>query len=74
MLTEQIKDILEEGDSAVVEQEKEKIHTIVEKLPYTHLSLKGWGEKDYMERFNSPIWEESVSYTHLDVYKRQGLL
>ena len=58
MLTEQIKDILEEGDSAVVEQEKEKIHTIVEKLPYTHLSLKGWGEKDYMERFNSPIWEE----------------
>ena len=31
--------------------------------------------KDYAEKFNVPAWYTSidaVSYTHLDVYKRQG--
>ena len=34
------------------------IRAIVEKLPYSNLSLEGWGQEDYMDRFNSPVWEE----------------
>lgn len=57
-LTEQIKEVLTDAEEQQVEEEKKEIRTIVEKLPYSNLSLKGWGEKDYMERFNSPVWEE----------------
>ena len=57
-LTEQIKEVLTDAEERQVEEEKKAIRTIVEKLPYSNLSLKGWGEKDYMERFNSPVWEE----------------
>ena len=57
-LTEQIKEVLTDAEEQQVEEEKKAIRTIVEKLPYSNLSLKGWGEKDYMERFNSPVWEE----------------
>ena len=57
-LTEQIKEVLTDAEEQQVEEEKKAIRAIVEKLPYANLSLKGWGEKDYMERFNSPVWEE----------------
>ena len=57
-LTEQIKEVLTDAEEQQVEEEKKAIRAIVEKLPYSNLSLKGWGEKDYMERFNSPVWEE----------------
>lgn len=57
-LTAQIKDVLTEAEEQQVEEEKKTIRAIVEKLPYSDLSLKGWGEEDYMERFNSPVWEE----------------
>lgn len=57
-LTEQIKEVLTDAEEEQVEEEKKAIRAIVEKLPYSNLSLKGWGEKDYMERFNSPVWEE----------------
>lgn len=57
-LTEQIKEVLTDVEEQQVEEEKKAIRAIVEKLPYSKLSLKGWGEKDYMERFNSPVWEE----------------
>ena len=46
------------GDEAKVEEEKTAIRAIVEKLPYSNLSLEGWGQEDYMDRFNSPVWEE----------------
>ena len=39
-------------------EEKTAIRAIVEKLPYSNLSLEGWGQEDYMDRFNSPVWEE----------------
>ena len=45
-------------DEAKVEAQKETVRAIVEKLPYTHLSLEGWNGDDMMERFNSPVWEE----------------
>ena len=57
-LTEQIKEVLTDAEEQQVEEEKKAIRAIVEKLPYSNLSLKGWGEKDYMERFNSLVWEE----------------
>ena len=57
-LTEQIKEVLTDAEEQQVEEEKKAIRAIVEKLPYSNLSLKGWGEKDYMECFNSPVWEE----------------
>lgn len=57
-LTEQIKEVLTDAEEQQVEEEKKAIRAIVEKLPYSNLSLKGWGEKDYMKRFNSPVWEE----------------
>ena len=57
-LTEQIKEVFTDAEEQQVEEEKKAIRAIVEKLPYSNLSLKGWGEKDYMERFNSPVWEE----------------
>lgn len=57
-LSEQIKEVLTDAEEEQVEEEKKAIRAIVEKLPYSNLSLKGWGEKDYMERFNSPVWEE----------------
>ena len=48
----------ENTDEAKVEAQKETVRAIVEKLPYTHLSLEGWNGDDMMERFNSPVWEE----------------
>ena len=41
-----------------VEEEKEAIHEIVEKLPYMNLSLDGWGGDVLTEKFDSPLWEE----------------
>ena len=57
-LTDEIREFLEEADEKPVEEEKDAIHKIVERLPYSNLSLDGWGKKDYMNRFNSPLWEE----------------
>ena len=60
-LLEAVKDVLTEAentDEAKVEAQKETVRAIVEKLPYTHLSLEGWNGDDMMERFNSPVWEE----------------
>ena len=37
--------------------EKTAIHKIVEKLPYSNLSLEGWNGEALEERFDSPIWE-----------------
>ena len=61
-LTETVKELLVEADEQPVEAEKDAIHKIVEKLPYMNLSLEGWGG------------DAPVSYTHLDVYKRQPVI
>ena len=60
-LTAAVKDLLMEADSedeAKVEAEKTAVRTIVEKLPYSNLSLEGWNGDALTEKFNSPIWEE----------------
>src|SRR5699024_7360740 len=59
-LTDAVKDVLTEDGSAdeTVEKEKEAIRGIVEQLPYTHLSLKGWNGDVLMEKFEDPLWDE----------------
>ena len=57
-LTKAVAALLNDADEAKVEEEKTAIRAIVEKLPYSNLSLEGWGQEDYMDRFNSPVWEE----------------
>ena len=57
-LTAQVKDLLEEADSSAVEAEQNVIRAIVEKLPYSNLSLNGWGAEAAKTRFDSPVWEK----------------
>ena len=58
-LTEAVKELLipADDDQVKVDAEKEAIRAIVEKLPYTHLSLEGWDGNATDEKFNSPVWE-----------------
>lgn len=59
-LTDLVKECLTESSKAEdekIEAEKTAIHKIVEKLPYSNLSLEGWNGEALEERFNSPIWE-----------------
>lgn len=60
-LTKEVESLLtmvEESEEAKVEEEKVKIRGIVEKLPYSNLSLEGWNGDVLNEKFNSPLWEE----------------
>lgn len=60
-LTAAVKELLTEADSAddeKVEAEKTAVRNVVEKLPYSNLSLDGWNGDALTEKFNSPIWEE----------------
>ena len=61
-LTENQADILEKAEDAgsekAVAEEEEKIRSIIEELPYSHLSLEGWNGDVLMEKFESPLWEE----------------
>ena len=57
-LTAQISTLLEKSDVSAVEIEKKNIRAIVEKLPYSHLSLENWGAGAADKNFNSPVWEQ----------------
>ena len=60
-LTEALSCVLENADAAdekAVETEQENIRAIVEKLPYTNLSLEGWNGNVTEEKFNSPVWDK----------------
>ncbi len=57
-LTEAVKSLFEEGEEAKVSSAKEKIREIVEKLPYSNLSLEGWNGDALSEKFDSALWEE----------------
>ena len=60
-LTEGVKELLERADQKdeeTIEEEKAKIRSIVEKLPYSGLSLEGWNGDALTEKFNSTVWEE----------------
>lgn len=58
VLTASVRELLEDAEEEKVEEEKEAIHKIVEKLPYMNLSLEGWGGDVLTEKFDSPLWEE----------------
>ena len=57
-LTKAVEELLTEANQEKVEAEKTAIRDIVEKLPYSNLSLEGWNGDALMEKFESPIWEE----------------
>ena len=57
-LTEVVTSLLTDADETKVEEEKNAIYAIVEKLPYANLSLEGWNGEVLSEKFDSPIWEE----------------
>lgn len=57
-LTAQVRDLLTDGDAAVVEAEQAAIRAIVEKLPYSGLSLEKWGAEAADKNFDSPLWEQ----------------
>ena len=55
---EKVKSLLSDADEKVVEEEKNNIRAIIEKLPYANLSLKNWEGQALLERFDSKTWEE----------------
>ena len=60
-LTKSVESLLvaaDGSDEAKVEAERCAIRAIVEKLPYSDLSLEGWNGDVLLDKFNSPIWEE----------------
>ena len=60
-LTKAVESLLTEADGTDAEKletEKTAIRAIVEKLPYSNLSLEGWNGDALTEKFNSPVWEE----------------
>jgi len=57
-LTEKVKDLFENADGKEVEEKKAEIKAIIEKLPYSKLSLKGFDGDALMEKFNSKKWKE----------------
>ncbi len=57
-LTASLADLLTDADDTAVEAKKSEIRNIVKQLPYSELSLEGWGAGVTSEKFDSPIWEE----------------
>jgi len=57
-LTAEVADLLTEAEEAAVEAEQAAIRAIVAKLPYSNLSLEGWGAEAADKRFDSPLWEQ----------------
>lgn len=60
-LTKVVESLLiqaDESDEEKLEAEKTAIHNIVEKLPYTNLTLEGWNGEALMEKFDSTVWEK----------------
>ncbi len=59
-LTKEVESLLvnADGEEEKIEAEKTAIRNIVEKLPYSHLSLEGWNGDVLKEKFDSPLWEE----------------
>lgn len=58
VLTKTVEDLFAPAEESKVEEEKAAIRAIVEKLPYSNLSLEGWNGDVLLEKFDSPIWEE----------------
>lgn len=60
-LTEKLKTLLQpadDRDEALVKESQEKIRSILNKLPFKDLNLKGLNGKPLMELFNAPQWAD----------------
>lgn len=57
-LTEQVKDLLEEGDEAALNAHKAEVSAILDKLPLKDLSLEGFGGDATKALFDRPEWAE----------------
>ncbi len=57
-LTDLVSDLLESADDNSVDELKSEIRNIVSQLPYSDLSLDGWGGDALDEKFNSEIWND----------------
>ncbi len=57
-LTKKLASLLEKADDNAMDAVKDAIRVIVEKLPYSNLSLEKWGAAAADANFDSPIWEE----------------
>ena len=57
-LTEKVSSLLTDADEKAVEDEKAAIGAIIEKLPYSNISLEGWDGSATAEKFDSKLWEE----------------
>ncbi len=60
-LTKIVDSLLEETTEQQVEIKKAEIKEIIEKLPYSNLSLEGWNEEALEQKFNATNWEELYS-------------
>ena len=57
-LTAAVKDLLTDADEEPVRRLKKEIGEIIDRLPYSDLSLEGFGKDELMEKFNSDKWKE----------------
>ena len=57
-LTAAVADLLTDADDSAADEAKQAIRNIVEKLPYSDLSLEGWDGTKTAEKFDSKVWEE----------------
>ena len=57
-LTAKLTNLLEKADDNAMDAVKDAIRVIVEKLPYSNLSLEKWGAAAADANFDSPLWEE----------------
>ena len=57
-LTEKVASLLQKVQDDAVEPVKTAIRVIVEKLPYSNLSLEKWGAAAAEANFDSPLWEQ----------------
>ena len=57
-LTAKLTSLLEKADDNAMDAVKDAIRVIVEKLPYSNLSLEKWGAAAADANFDSPLWEE----------------
>ena len=60
-LTKELADLLaaaDEADEKAVEEEKAAVKAIVEKLPYSSISLETFKNAELLDLFNSPKWDE----------------
>lgn len=57
-LTEKVKSVLTDADSAAVDKQREEVKAIMDKLPLNSMDMEYLKGADMMELFNSPKWQE----------------